>query len=58
MSDEMIAQGVNDAVMADGITCPQASAIAGNSPAFPAEPGKYCTSHTIRIHGCQSGCFL
>jgi hypothetical protein len=57
MSDEMIAQVLNDAGMKDRITCPQAFAIARKAPVSPAEPWEYCTSHHIRIRRCRSGCF-
>jgi hypothetical protein len=58
MSDEMIAQALNNAGMADGITCPQVFAIAKKAQVSPAELGEYCTSHKIKIRGCQLGCFL
>jgi hypothetical protein len=53
----MIAQALNDAGMKDRIKFPQAFAIARKAPVSPAEPGKYCTLHKIRIRGCRSGCF-
>jgi hypothetical protein len=57
MSDEMIAQALKDAGITDRITCPQAFAVARKAQVFPAELGGYCTSHKIRIRGCQPGCF-
>ena len=55
MSDEMIAQALNDAVMTDRIPCPQA--FARKAPVSPSDFGEYCTSHQIMIRRCRSGCF-
>jgi hypothetical protein len=58
MSDEMIAQILKDAGITDRITCPQAFAVAKKAQVSLAELGGYCTSHKIKIRGCQLGCFL
>ena len=57
MSDEMIAQAVDDVWILDRITCPQAFAVAKKAEVSHTKPGVYCISHTIKIRGCQPGCF-
>lgn len=57
MSNGKNAQMLQDTGIVREITCPQAFVAAKKVPVFPAEPGGYCTSHTIRIYGCQPGCF-
>lgn len=53
----MIAQALKDAGITDRITCPQAFAVVRKAQVSPAELGRYCTSHKIKILGCQLGCF-
>jgi hypothetical protein len=57
MSNGKNAQMLQDTGIVREITCPQAFVAAKKVPVFPAEYGGYCTSHTIRIYGCQPGCF-
>jgi len=39
------------------ITCPQAFAIAQKHKIPPAEIGRYCNAHDIKIRACQLECF-
>ncbi|MHB8052840.1 MAG: hypothetical protein ACYDEZ_06085 [Methanoregula sp.] len=57
MSDGKIAQTLQNNRIVTEITCPQTFAMAQKARVFSADLGGYCTSHTIRIHGCQTGCF-
>lgn len=53
----MIAQALQDTGISGEITCPQAFAGVKTAQVSLAELGGYCTSHKIRIRGCQPGCF-
>ena len=53
----MIAHALKDAGITHEITCPQAFAVAKKAQASLAEFDGYCTSHKIKIRGCQPGCF-
>jgi hypothetical protein len=57
MSNGKIAQTYQGTGIVSEITCPQAFVVIKKVPVFPMEPGGYCASHTIRIYGCQPGCF-
>lgn len=57
MSEERIAQAINEAGIGKEITCPQAFAIAQKLKIPKKTIGEYCNSHAIKIRGCQLGCF-
>jgi hypothetical protein len=53
----MIAQALQNTGISGEIMCPQAFAVAKKAQVSLAELGGHCTSHKIRIRGCQPGCF-
>jgi len=57
MSEEKIAEALQEAGIGNEIKCPQAFAIAKKHKLPIRAIGDYCTSHSIKIRGCQLGCF-
>ena len=57
MSDERIAQVLNNAGIVHEIPGPQAFAIARVAMIYPAQLHGFCTSYKIKICGCRPGCF-
>jgi hypothetical protein len=57
MSDEKIRKALQEAGIAETITCPQAFTIAEKAKVSRNAVGEYCTKNRIKIRGCQLGCF-
>lgn len=57
MSDEMMAQVLNDAGIVHGITCTRDFAGALGAKAYPGEIYRSCTLYKIKICGFMPGCF-
>jgi hypothetical protein len=57
MSDEKIKKALQDAGIADMITCPQAFDIAEKAKVSRSAVGEYLTKNRIKIRSCQLGCF-
>jgi len=57
MSDEKIKKALQEAGIAEKITCPQAFSIAEKAKVARSAVGEYCTKNKIKIRECQLGCF-
>jgi hypothetical protein len=57
MTDEKIQKELQEAGIADMITCPQAFDIAEKAKVSRSAVGEYCTKNRIKIRSCQLGCF-
>jgi hypothetical protein len=57
MTDEKIQKALQEAGIADMITCPQAFDIAEKAKVSRSAVGEYCTKNRIKIRNCQLGCF-
>ncbi len=57
MTDEKIKKAIQEAVIEEKITCPQAFAIAEKAKVSRSAVGEYCTKNRIKIRSCQLGCF-
>ena len=57
MTDEKIKKALEDAEIAEMITCPQAFSIAVKAKVSRSAVGEYCTKNRIKIRSCQLGCF-
>ncbi|OPY37126.1 MAG: hypothetical protein A4E35_01590 [Methanoregula sp. PtaU1.Bin051] len=57
MTDEKIAEAFREAGIEKEIKCPQAFAIAKKHKLPLKAIGEYCNSHSVKIRGCQLGCF-
>ena len=54
---EQSQKALQEAGIADKITCPQAFAIAEKAKVSRSAVGEYCTKNKIKIRECQLGCF-
>lgn len=57
MTDEKIKKALQEAGIAETITCPQAFEIAEKANASRKDVGAYLTKNKIKIRACQLGCF-
>ena len=57
MTDEKIKKALQEAGIAERITCPQVFAIAEKTKISRIAVGDYCTKNRIKIRECQLGCF-
>ena len=57
MSEEKIKKALQEAGIAEMITCDQAFAVAEKAKVSRGAIGEYCNNHRIKIRGCQLGCF-
>jgi len=57
MDDESIREILEKEGITDSILCPQAFAIAEKYGVSKTDIAGYCNRHSIKIRGCQLGCF-
>jgi hypothetical protein len=57
MTDKKIKAALAEAGITEMITCPQAFEIAEKAGVSRLALGEYLTKNTIKIRGCQLGCF-
>jgi len=59
--DESMKKKLTERILAEateeGLSCPQALAIAAELACDPAHLGRLCDELKVKLYGCQLGCF-